>query len=447
MEYPKIDYLYWRDIYEKTITGSKPNKRVQKSLNGIRSIILKDYPEKSNNKLAILLRNEKIENRDMSKLKQLADEIANDIYTQSNSNDIESKYLTIFDAINAWGGVSAKGMYNPNEKSKPDITTRKSWKSWIDKYIRAVENVKMGNTDIVLNNLDKMDPGAEKTGIENLGIAFASKHMWYWSDYFLKKWESGKLDKPEGSTLNERYMVFDMRISKLLFYKSPTKIPYNDALVKFNLIKNKLNSEIQNENIKAFNSDDIEKALFAFSQYYFANDIDLWNTGSFGYSDYPDYFSKEEYIEFTKVRIEQCKDQKSKLSNGKDFKIACEIFSKAAPIMDKWMNGGEIIAKEKKAKDLKKESKDKLKENKVYIKHLKKSNQTAVFKLITIDKIYYTYRKNISSIEGLKKIMKYALNKNQNWPKKWFDNQNKIQIVEIFDKLDSVINYIKQCNK
>ena len=40
MEYPKIDFLHWKDVYEKIISGSKPNKRVQKSLNGIKTIIL-----------------------------------------------------------------------------------------------------------------------------------------------------------------------------------------------------------------------------------------------------------------------------------------------------------------------------------------------------------------------------------------------------------------------
>ena len=111
MEYPKIDYLYWRDAYEKTITGSKPNKRVQNSLDRIRSIILKDYPEKSNNKLALLLRRPNLEDRDMSKIKQLADEIADEILDESNEDIKELKYLTIFDAINAWGGISARGMY------------------------------------------------------------------------------------------------------------------------------------------------------------------------------------------------------------------------------------------------------------------------------------------------------------------------------------------------
>ncbi len=436
MEYPKIDFIYWRKLYEKTINGSKPNKRVQKSLDGIKTTILKDYEKNGDSKLALLLKKENLEDRDMSKIKQLADEIADDIHNKSKSDDIEIKYLEIFDAINAWGGISAKGMYNPKNTNNPNQTTRKTWKLWIEKYIDAIEFIKMGETNKALEKLHKAEVSAKKTGIENLGIAFATKHMWYWSDYYLNMWEKDVSKKPNNSKLNERYIVFDMRISKLLFYKNPERITYIEALKKFKTIKNDLNKEIQNKNLKPFDNSDIEKALFAFSQFYFANDIDVWDSvGGFKYKRYPDYYSKEKYIEITKIRIEQCKDQKAKLSNGKDFKIASEIFSKTAPVMDKWMKGGEIIPREKL------ERKTIIKDKKKYKQYQKTSSLTTIFRLITNDKIHYTYRKNVSTIEELKKKMLHALNKNDNWPKKWFDSENKIEIMKTFENIEDAIEY------
>ena len=436
MEYPKIDFLHWRDVYEKIISGSKPNKRVQKSLNGIKTIILKEYQENGNNQLAMMLKKEKLEDRDMSKIKQLADEIADEIHNESDPDGIEIKYLTIFDAINAWGGISAKGMYNPKEKNKQNLTTRKSWESWIDKYIDAVKFIRTGETKKALEKLHKAEVTGNKTGIENLGIAFATKHMWYWSDYYLNMWEKGKSKKPVNSELNERYIVFDMRISKMLFYKEPVRISYNEALEKFETIKTDLNKELQSKKIDPFDNSDIEKALFAFSQFYFANDIDVWDSDGFKYKRYPKYYSKEKYIEITKIRIEQCKNQKAKLKSGKDFKIACEIFSNTAPEIDKWMKGAVIVAKENLVNELKNGGKIILKKNKIY---QKKNIRTAVFKLTTSDEIHYTYRKNVCTIEKLKKAMLNALNKNDNWPKKWFNTENKIEIIKTFENLEEAI--------
>jgi hypothetical protein len=279
---------------------------------------------------------------------------------------------------------------------------------------------------------------ANKTGIENLGIAFATKHMWYWSDYYLNMWEKDKSKKPINSKLNERYIVFDMRISKMLFYKNPERISYNEALEKFETIKTDLNKELQSKKIDPFDNSDIEKALFAFSQFYFANDIDVWDSGGFKYKRYPKYYSKEKYIEITKIRIEQCKNQKAKLSSGKDFTIACEIFRNTAPEIDKWMKGAVIIAEEKLVTELKNGVKIILKKNKIY---QKKNIRTAIFKLTTRDEIHYTYRKNVFTIEKLKKAMLNALNKNDNWPKKWFNTENKIEILKTFENLEEAIKY------
>ena len=91
------------------------------------------------------------------------------------------------------------------------------------------------------------------------------------------------------------------------------------------------------------------------------------------------------------------------------------------------MKGAVIIAKEKLVTELKNGVKIILKKNKIY---QKKNIRTAIFKLTTRDEIHYTYRKNVFTIEKLKKTMLNALNKNDNWPKKWFNTENKNNLTD-----------------
>jgi hypothetical protein len=337
MDYTKINYSYWREEYEKTINGIKPNARVKSSLDAIKTTILKEYSDDNDNILANLLRKPNLKDRNMSKIKELADEIADEIFDSKSDNN-QVKYLSIFDAVNAWGGISARGMYIRKTKIYNN-TTRKSWKQWIEVYINAVENISKGKTDEVLQSL---------TEIEYMGIAFATKHMWYWSDYFLTKRKNviSETKKIQESGLTERYIVFDMRISMLLFYKRPNVKNYSEAQKKLIEIRNDFNLKRKKIGFTKFDISDIEKAIFAFSQFYFSNDIDLWNSGDFKYKKYPKNYSKEVYIEITETRIKQCIKQKKILEKGKDFEIACNIFSNTSPQMHLLMIGEPIIAKE-----------------------------------------------------------------------------------------------------
>ena len=115
MDYTKINYSYWREEYEKTINGIEPNARVKRSLDAIKTTILKEYSGDNDNILANLLREPNLKDRNMSKIKELADEIADEIF-HSKSDNNQVKYLSIFDAVNAWGGISARGMYNKKTK-------------------------------------------------------------------------------------------------------------------------------------------------------------------------------------------------------------------------------------------------------------------------------------------------------------------------------------------
>ena len=137
-----------------------------------------------------------------------------------------------------------------------------------------------------------------------------------------------------------------MRISMLLFYKRPNIKNYSEAQKKLIEIRNELNLKRKKIGFTKVHISDIEKAIFAFSQFYFSNDIDLWNSGDFKYKKYPKNYSKEVYIEITETRIKQCIEQKMILEEGKDFEIACNIFSNTSPQMHLLMRGEPIIAKE-----------------------------------------------------------------------------------------------------
>lgn len=72
------------------------------------------------------------------------------------------------------------------------------------------------------------------------------------------------------------------------------------------------------------------------------------------------------------------------------------------------------------------------------------NGKTSVFKLTTEDEIFYTYRKNCTSIRILKFIISTPLKKNQNWARKWFDEKNKIEIIKTFDSVEDAKNYVKK---
>jgi hypothetical protein len=71
------------------------------------------------------------------------------------------------------------------------------------------------------------------------------------------------------------------------------------------------------------------------------------------------------------------------------------------------------------------------------------NSKTSVFKLTTKDKIFYTYRKNCTSIKMLRAIISIPLKKNQKWASKWFDENNLIEAIKTFDAVEDAKNYVK----
>lgn len=116
--------------------------------------------------------------------------------------------------------------------------------------------------------------------------------------------------------------------------------------------------------------------------------------------------------------------------------------------------GGKVITKTLKSKDLKIindlskwYSSLNLKtsivshKSKQYKYKKRDTGKTSVFKLTTKDNVHYTYRKYISDIKSLKSVLYSSYKQQQNWAQKWFDVNNKIEILKTFENLEEAIKY------
>jgi hypothetical protein len=116
--------------------------------------------------------------------------------------------------------------------------------------------------------------------------------------------------------------------------------------------------------------------------------------------------------------------------------------------------GGKVITKSLKSKDLviindlskwysSLNLKTSIVQNKSKQNKYKKreTGKTSVFKLTTKDNVHYTYRKHISDIKSLKSGMYSLFKQQKNWVQKWFDVNNKIEILKTFENLEEAIEY------
>jgi len=116
--------------------------------------------------------------------------------------------------------------------------------------------------------------------------------------------------------------------------------------------------------------------------------------------------------------------------------------------------GGKVITKSLKSKDLviindlskwysSLNLKTSIVQNKSKQNKYKKreTGKTSVFKLTTKDNVHYTYRKHISDIKSLKSGMYSLFKQQKNWVQKWFDVNNKIEIIKTFENLEEAIKY------
>jgi hypothetical protein len=250
MQAPNIDYTHWRNEYDSNIGGGVPSERTRKSLNAIRTKILNHIDQ--NDPLYAVLVNPALESRTMDKLEAEGKRLASMIDKETDLNKQDSFYLAIFDIVNAWGGGSI-GRFYTSTNNPTSQTRRSAYKKFIPYYKKAVEKIKEGKYTEALSIID-----SDK--VPGIGISFGAKHVWFWSDFF----------KDSGSD-KEVAPVYDMRIALAFrMWGGPKTSDYDSYLKELDGVKSKY---------KDFTRKDVERAVFAFSDHYFDNDMTSWNSG------------------------------------------------------------------------------------------------------------------------------------------------------------------------
>lgn len=79
-------------------------------------------------------------------------------------------------------------------------------------------------------------------------------------------------------------------------------------------------------------------------------------------------------------------------------------------------------------------------ERKKIISKKNNTGETSIFKLTTKNQVHYTYRKNISDIKSLKSVIYNSYKQNKKWAQKWFDVNNKIEILKTFETTEEAKN-------
>ena len=166
----------------------------------------------------------------------LVDLIAAKIQTYKDiSKFTDDELLIIFDLIQGWGGKTGRAPY-----VKPaEGPTRLSWKPLSQTYRDAIRICFNEDFDYskLLTSLLKI-PG--------IGESFATKHMFFWSEYGPRR---------------EAIPIYDSRIKTLLCLSDRDAVDYHSFYVAM-----KNTAKVQKLNVGL-----LERALFAFSQNYFPN--------------------------------------------------------------------------------------------------------------------------------------------------------------------------------
>ena len=165
--------------------------------------------------------------------KDLVDLIALKIkgHNDNINNFSDEELLLIFDLIQAWGGKMGRGPYvkpkiNPSRNTlDPEI------------YRSAINFCTTGNYAGSLKKLKQ---------IQNVAESFATKHIFFWSEY---------------GPSNKALPIYDNRIKTLLFLKKTAALPYEDFVTALN----SKSIELQLSPVL------IERALFSFSENFFPN--------------------------------------------------------------------------------------------------------------------------------------------------------------------------------
>ncbi len=175
-----------------------------------------------------------LKNADIQSNKNLVDLIDSKIKEhQSIDNFKDDELMVIFDLIQGWGGKTGRNIY----VQPKDYPTRKSYPKLSETYRKAMSYCILG---------DYISALKEITSIPNLGESFATKHIFFWSEF-----------GPSRKALP----IYDTRIKTLLFLESTAAATYDIYVKSLNEKANELSMA------PAL----VERALFSFSQNYFPN--------------------------------------------------------------------------------------------------------------------------------------------------------------------------------
>lgn len=224
VSFPYIDYNYW--INKNPFFSDKPpiSKTIEIGLNHSR----RAKPD---------LVGAALDKKPIQTNSDLVNLIAENIESVNAEPDNKNLLLLIFDLIQAWGGQTGRQPYvRPREA--PERNDRLYQDKLLNNYRSAIRNINQKNFKSALDNL---------TDIKYIGESFATKHIFFWSKFGPHK---------------EALPIYDTRL-KVLLFQSLSSAPSYDIYVE--ALKNK-SKEL------ALEAEDLERALFAFSQNFFSNE-------------------------------------------------------------------------------------------------------------------------------------------------------------------------------
>ena len=170
-----------------------------------------------------------LKNANIKTNKNLVDLIESKIKTYPQIEKFEDdELMLIFDLIQAWGGKTGRNIY-VKPKGSP---TRTSYAKLAATYRNAMSCCTAGDFQSALVKI---------TSIPNIGESFATKHIFFWSEFGPRR---------------KALPIYDTRIKTLLFFKATSASDYNSYVEVLNRKANEL----------SMTSALVERALFAFSQ-------------------------------------------------------------------------------------------------------------------------------------------------------------------------------------
>jgi hypothetical protein len=251
---PNINYEYWLEVSKK---------RQDNSSNGTFAAMLTILNNKLSEKDVIwdVIKNENRSKQTMNGIIKIGHQFANEIFTRGKEdnfvgdkqNRIDSLYLGVFDTVQGWGGITGRtpytrrSSYYKSQSGMANLSARNSPEIWLSVYKEAVSLIENGDFMKALIALE---------GINGLKISFASKHLWFWANYF----------KSKGFLKDKSVHVYDTRIARMLFGRAPESQDYDHVSELYNDI-------IKNKNLKNMSHGDLEQALFAFSNTFYDNNL------------------------------------------------------------------------------------------------------------------------------------------------------------------------------